>query len=312
MAIRKQFPDVPLVYTGALENHPSLIEEMQAIGPLWGQTADTLRKVRDPAQWTTAMNERNIATPRTSTSPPDRSAAWLVKPLCSAGGAHVRRLSNNEAPSDDRLFQEFLPGEPCSAAFVVGASDRSVKFLGTSRMLVGEDWRASHEFGYCGSISYQPTTEEKSHWLRIGQALADDFDLVGVFGVDAIATDHGVVPIEVNPRYTASMETLEPSLAQPILRYHADACCGELLNVVETEHRRVAKLFVYADRDLVVPDSFENLLFDKQALADIPTPGQSIPAGAPITTILLTDDEPPQKLIDAANRLRKSCISLPV
>ncbi len=315
LSIRKQFPDLPVVYTGALENYPSLIEELQTIGPVWGQTAVTLRNIRDPLQWTSALSKRNIACPETQLSlPKDSRERWLAKPLRSAGGANVRRVNETETITEDCLFQRESTGEPCSAAFATSKSNRKTEFLGASRMLVGEPWGSPHEFGYCGSISYSPTAEQKTQWLAIAQALADDFDLVGVFGIDAIATACGIVPIEVNPRYTASMETLEVSLTQPILQYHVDACRGENLNVVEAEFRTCAKLVVFADRNVIMPDSNDELL-DKfttrnQTLADIPTPGQSISTGAPITTVLLKGDEDPdQKLRDTANRLRKSCLS---
>jgi len=311
LAIRKQFPELSLVYTGALENYPSLIEELQSIGPVWGQSANTLRQVRDPTRWTTALSKRNITLPETRISPPtDTSEAWIVKPLRSAGGAHVRRLADNELPNGDHQFQKVLVGEPCSAGFVVDKTDRVVRFLGASRMLVGETWGASHAFGSGGCVSYQPNAEEKTQWLRIGQALVDDFDLVGVFGVDAIATKSGVVPIEVNPRYTASMETLEVSLHEPILQYHVDACLGNVPHEVEAAYQPCAKLFVYADRDLVVPDSFDEVLTPEYQLADIPTPGQTIYAGAPIATVLTTgEDVAAQKLQEAADRLRNSCVS---
>src|SRR5207245_5579110 len=38
----------PVVYTGALENHPVVLAQLGCYRPLWGITGDLLRAVRDP------------------------------------------------------------------------------------------------------------------------------------------------------------------------------------------------------------------------------------------------------------------------
>ncbi|MFM8582449.1 MAG: hypothetical protein ACKOFW_13215, partial [Planctomycetaceae bacterium] len=39
-------PGTPWLYTGGLENHPSLLETLAGWGPLWGNSAATLAAVR--------------------------------------------------------------------------------------------------------------------------------------------------------------------------------------------------------------------------------------------------------------------------
>src|SRR5580765_6179499 len=43
-------PRMPVVYTGALENRPDLIEKINC--PLWGNTPEVVRAVRSPRRWT--------------------------------------------------------------------------------------------------------------------------------------------------------------------------------------------------------------------------------------------------------------------
>ena len=50
--------------------------------------------------------------------------------------------------------------------------------------------------------------------------LAKRFSLAGLFGVDAIVNDEGVWTVEINPRYTASMELVEPSLDASLVDLH--------------------------------------------------------------------------------------------
>src|SRR6187431_1478558 len=43
-------PDAPWIYTGGLENHPRLVDQMAAIRLLLGNCGEALRRVREPEQ----------------------------------------------------------------------------------------------------------------------------------------------------------------------------------------------------------------------------------------------------------------------
>ena len=47
-ALLAQAPPGPLVYTGALENYPQLIETIANDRPVWGNDSEALRRSRDP------------------------------------------------------------------------------------------------------------------------------------------------------------------------------------------------------------------------------------------------------------------------
>src|SRR5207249_9264748 len=83
-------------------------------------------------------------------------------------------------------------------------------FLEVTRQLVGEPWLHAAPFHYCGSIGPLPLSESlwRKFW-RIGTVLAKAFRLRGLFGVDCVLRDGIPWPVEVNPRYPASVEVLE-------------------------------------------------------------------------------------------------------
>ena len=84
----------------------------------------------------------------------------------------------------------------------------------------------------------------------MGATLAASFGLIGLFGVDLILRDDVPWPVEVNPRYTASVEVLELALGRSLLADHARACdaepTGPVMAPVALRPRFVGKLIVFA------------------------------------------------------------------
>jgi hypothetical protein len=80
-------------YTGAVENHPDLIDAIARVHPLAGNPGDVVRRLRDPVHLAAAARAAGLSFPKTISSP-DRiplDGTWLVKPLASAGGRGIRR-----------------------------------------------------------------------------------------------------------------------------------------------------------------------------------------------------------------------------
>ena len=78
---------------------------------------------------------------------------------------------------------------------------------------------------YAGSLGPLPLDPRRHASLtRIGEVLAREFDLRGLFGVDFIDDGAEPWPIEVNPRYTASIEVLERALSFSAVGWHVAAC----------------------------------------------------------------------------------------
>ena len=88
--------------------------------------------------------------------------------------------------------------------------------IGISRQLVGERALGATGYRYCGNIltaagdpSFADDEALVEAACRLARAVSEDFGLVGVNGIDFIAR-HGVPwAIEVNPRWSASMELVE-------------------------------------------------------------------------------------------------------
>ncbi len=285
------------MYTGALENHPSLVESLARTRRLWGNPAAVLRRVRNPRLVAEALGRGGLCRPSQCFDPGavPRDGSWLCKPRRSAGGVRIA-FWNHESPavgrSPGRYFQEFIDGLACSAVYVA-ARGRAV-LLGVTRQLIGQTWAGASGFRYCGSIGpIELPAMATDNFTRIGAVLAREFKLVGLFGVDAIVNSAGVWPVEVNPRYTASVEILERAGGVPAIALHTAACQdSDLPSRVDPTCKLVSgKAILFADSRLEISAAWtrEALATNddrRPALADIPSAGSIVEAGWPIATVL--------------------------
>jgi predicted ATP-grasp superfamily ATP-dependent carboligase len=314
------------MYTGALENHPELVDQLAWLAPLWGNPGDVLKGVRSPWELANVLDDAGLLFPETRDSADGlpRDGSWLVKTSQGASGSGVRAWSGERGArswEQDGLppvcFQRRVAGIPCSAVFV--GERGAATPLGVTRQLIGESWLGSHGFQYAGSIGPLPLLENVLATIaRLGNVLAAQFELVGLFGVDMIVDGERVWTLEVNPRYTASVEIVERYSGASSVEAHA-AACSEVLGAGDWGPEKLShfglqsvpttkyqgrspqspiahtsyhgKAVLYAKRDLVITPSFaqsslaEALRKPWPTLADVSPANTLVEAGRPIMTI---------------------------
>ncbi len=304
-AVSRASPPGGWMYTGGLENHPALVERIAAVRPLLGNSAVVLRRVRDPFQTTVALRRAGLDVPDCRASaqdlPPDGlvrpSHGWLHKGRRSSGGSQVQIWRAGPSPAaEDRAwyFQERIEGQPCAAVYVAAGGEATL--LGVTEQLLSGDEKGENVFRYAGSVGPVPLSPGlRATFERIGRTLAREFELIGLFGVDAILAGERVWPLEVNPRYPASAEILEWATESSAVGWHVNACRqGELPAVpLATTGRWYGKRIHYARRDLEISREFSENLRSRNlgrswpALADIPAAGTRSRAGQPVVTLLV-------------------------
>jgi uncharacterized protein len=282
-----------VVFTSPFENHVRAVEALARGRRLWGNAPSTLRAVRDPMRLATTLRRHGLAAPAVRVGPVARGN-WLVKPFASGGGHRVQRWRSGARLPRGRYLQQFLDGIPGSIVFV--AARRRVVPLGVSRQLVGDGRFGAAGFRYCGSVLApigDPHFARGARMLQSASAIAAfvarEFDLVGINAIDFIARDGVVNPIEVNPRWSASVELVERVFGVSTFAAHAQACADGVLPRFDLRaalrhlSHAVGKAIVFAREDLVAGDTSGWLL--RGDVRDVPNPGDHIPAGHPICTV---------------------------
>lgn len=294
------FPIAPVAYTGALENHPDVIEALARDRPLAGCGAAAVRRVRDPAQLATAVRDAGFRFPDTFSSPEGlpTDGTFLVKPRASAGGRGIMAWRGAAAAAGRRdvHWQQFVPGEPWSAAWIAGGG---VSLVGASRPLRGGSWCGARRFAYCGSLD-EPVGQLPDRLRRsfesLGAGLAAAFGLVGAFGCDLIVDGAGMLHVlEVNPRPTASLELVERSTGWSIASVHLAACgWGRAAPAIAPGNGGLwAKAIVYAPgplasvslRHILAATDAWTQADGMAAVADVPAADVPVAPGAPLITV---------------------------
>lgn len=313
----KQAPAGPLVYTGGLENQPRLLKRIQKSRPVWGITGDCLKKLRDPYGNKLSLEQAGLLAPQRlhlSQNPTD-SCQWLVKPKRHAGGNEItprpHSLHSTLQSENEFFLEEWIEGESRSAVFLLGAS--RAELLGVTCQMTG--WGCFHAstFQYSGSIGpVEPLANEKADLLWLGKILSVEMGGRGLVGVDYVLRQGRAVVIEINPRYSASVEILEWSSGKPYFLLHAREFSQ--VNAIPSGFSKVqgilGKGIYFAPQDLVFPETGPwesgSSPFEFPAFADIPWPGVCHQAGAPVITAFARG----QSVAEVRNILEKTAQEL--
>ena len=280
-----------VAYTSNFENYPEAVSALARGRRLLGNPPAVLTRVRNPIVLMRVLRQRGFAVPATRASAPPAAREperWLLKPRRSGGGHGTTPWSSGRPVSRRAYVQERIRG--VTGSIVFAADGRRAVALGLSRQLVGERSFGAHGFRYCGSLlasEQAPVFPRQAELLVCATALADavteEFGLLGLNGLDFVARDGVPLPIEVNPRYSASMELVERATGSSLFAIHASACEGRLPEPGRLPVVVHGKAIVFARRDIVVTNP---RAWRVPAIADVPHPGERIGRGHPICTLL--------------------------
>jgi predicted ATP-grasp superfamily ATP-dependent carboligase len=304
-----------LVYIANLENHPDVVGAMSGGRVLQGNPPTVLRRVRDWRQVRAFCLANDLAAPVTLLPGEqdmcvESGAGWLVKPIRSGGG-HGVRFWRGGPPGDGHLLQRYVEGTPASAAFV--ADGEHCTLLGISEQLIGKEELGAGGFRWCGNIVPLAQPDGRGEGLRCAvedmcRALTRGFGLIGVNGIDLVVDESGrPYLVEVNPRYTASMELMEKAYGLDILGLHLAGCAGRLPELPPStpEGPFYGKGVVFARQAVTVPETEG---WHRLGRRDIPFPGDGIGVGSPVCTVLVQAagrDACWRELVAAADSVRR-------
>ena len=244
---------------------------------------------------------------------------WLLKALNRGGGNGIVEMPENMENASDLflklynfspcIIQEYIEGISSSVTFLANGQEAVV--LGTSRQLIGEG-RGDKLFVYEGNIvplDFKGILDIEYFSIKINQIakhLTLCFGLKGINTVDFILNSEGIWILEVNPRWSGSVELIEKYLGKNLFEYHLIACRGDKLpqfpkmifptgtdSFYQTADNKdlqqfIGKTLVYAENAMAIGDIKEKefrYLYD-QGVRDIPRAETIIEKGQPICTVL--------------------------
>ena len=286
-----------VVYVSNFENHPNVVGKLGEESVLLGNGEDVLRQVRDWRILRDFCPKEDIPFPVTLLPGEEKEAdpgvRWLRKPHLGGGGHGIMTWAG-EPVEKTHVLQAYLDGRPVSIAFA--ADGQTGVIIGLTEQLIGTKELGDKEFMWCGNIlPLKIDPLEKAAFIetleKIVDRLTQGFGLRGVNGLDFVVMDgpDGMPRpflVEVNPRYTASMELLERGYGLNVFSIHMEAMGGRLPDFSLAEHLTggyLGKGIVFARKTLMMP---ETAGWTECGRRDIPFPGDRIEAGRPVCTVL--------------------------
>jgi predicted ATP-grasp superfamily ATP-dependent carboligase len=287
-----------VAYLSPFENHPRAVARLAAGRVLWGNPPEVLRAVRDPRRVADVLRRYGLPGPA-GPSEGGAHARYLVKPLRSGGGQRIHIWDGGRIPRGSYL-QQHVDGESGSVVFLA-ANGRAAP-LAVTRQLIGDAVFGASGYRYCGSIVSSRAEElfERGDAVvvaafRLTRAMAAEFNLRGLTGIDFVASGGVPYPVEVNPRWSSSMELVERLTGASLFAAHVAACTsGELPSSAGTVLNGatvVGKAIVFARREVVAGDTRAWLA--DPTVRDVPQPGERMQAGQPMCTVLASADDVP-------------------
>lgn len=324
-------PGVPLLLTGGMEHRTDCVDRCHSMAKRGGPDGRQLSAMRTLDNWEKWSVSSELGWPTTFrkiqdfTMFPARLAGegWLLKPFHSAGGIGIIDLTETVLLRDllllsdplhektaNAYLQKRLPGIAIGVTFLSSAFGSAI--VGATAAWSPDTNSKTSRYVYRGSYGPTLLTDEQIDRLhRFAGIVGRESGFLGLWQADFIAHDGLLTLLEINPRWSASMDILDVCLDLRLVEMHYE-CIRKNLSTAAFEQfamkackrarefteSMMGKLVVYAPHGFTVSQAQSdhwwsnkwecdmNTLRDRCQFADIPLAGTEVAIGNPILTVL--------------------------
>ncbi len=292
---------------GGWENDAELMQFVESNFSLWNTNSTASKLARNPFLIQQILREANLPDLEVRDADGNKKAGkWIRKPLAGTGGIGIERVLFANGKSESNYYdQQFVQGKSYSAVFFASQDDE-IKLLGITQQLIGCEELPHRPFAYVGSVGpvlSGDNENEKSIRLtlqKMADALSKQIQFYGLFCFDFVVSLNVPYLVEINPRYSASVEVLELALQESFLQLFLNR--GVRCNAPE---RQIGKSILYAWQEFELPSDWDwnqathelagrNREYDQwnvPVLSDLPAPGTRFSTGDPVCTIWAEQEE---------------------
>jgi predicted ATP-grasp superfamily ATP-dependent carboligase len=265
-----------VVCGSGFEDRPQLLAQLARRWPLFGNHAETVAKVKDPATFASLCSALGIPHPEIALSPPNEATGWLAKRKGGAGGGHVKPARECMTPRGIYYYQREVAGAPISVLFL--ANGRHACIIGFS-----SQWSAPlprRPFRYGGAVQPAELDQDIAQALAASvHRLAAAIPLIGLNSADFLVEGDNFRLLEINPRPSATLDLFERP-EQSLFALHMSACAGKLDCEMPSLPGATAAAIRYAEYDVSIP-----ALDWPDWVTDWPHAGAAVCQGEPLCTV---------------------------
>jgi predicted ATP-grasp superfamily ATP-dependent carboligase len=208
----------------------------------------------------------------------------MLKPRSGSGGWRNRIVSTDREREAwisqfgdiPVITEEVVDGAPCSVSCL--ANGRGAVSVAVNRQILrGAD---GSKFGFSGSVTPFRDGREKE-LASYAERIASASGCLGSIGVDFVSGDR-IAAIEVNPRFQATLDTIEMATGMNLFSAHIAACKGRLPDRQPSCRQVAVRKILFAGNDLTVRADLRRL---HPFIADIPWPGTFFEEGQALMSV---------------------------
>ena len=325
-------PSAPLLLTGGMEHRLELVDQCHSVSKRFGPIGKQLAGIRSLDNWAKWAVSCDIGWPVTLRGCLDECldesglseqllrGGWLLKPFQSAGGIGITDLINASQLSESVFkdhskvyLQQRHLGETIGITFL--SSEFGSTLMGAAAAWPDNSKARRETYIYRGSFGPFPlTTAQIDKLQRFASLVGRESGLLGLWQADFLEHNGEITLLEINPRWSASMDILDVCLDLPLVETHY-ACIRTTLSQARFEaiaskackraqqssDAMLGKWIVYARAPFTVSQTQSdawwmnrwegdlNSVRNGNRFADIPCVGTEIAEGDPILTIMTTN-----------------------
>jgi predicted ATP-grasp superfamily ATP-dependent carboligase len=274
-ALCEKYPIDFLVVTSGAEHLPSRV-------PILRTPPDRLERLLDKEKTYQIFIEMGIPTPALVT---DNIYPVMVKPVKGAGGWRNRILHDDAEkaawaqmfPDIPKIFQQIVEGTPASVSCI--CNGKQARAVAINEQLLRGSNEAPYGFSGCITPIVHPKSEEM---IALAEKVAGQCGCIGSIGVDFVLSEN-VWAIEINPRFQATLDTVEMATGCNLFDMHVRAFSGDIPRSQPIPRRFAARAILFADQDLYLE---KDLARFAPSVADIPWPGTHFDEGNAVISVL--------------------------
>jgi uncharacterized protein len=289
---------IAVVCGSGFERKPEMVEAISRKFSVAGNSAKTIRLVKDPISLLRLCSDLKIPHPDIRFDSPEHPRDWLTKLIGGAGGSHVKP-ANGDASGHEHYFQRFIPGRNLSALFL--ADRNKAHIIGFSRQWSSPSKTTPYRYG--GAVRLRRHDREKTvvigDWLT---ALTLRTGLAGLCSADFIDGNCGLHLIEINPRPGATLDIFDCE-ETPLIREHLRAVMGCSISR-PTYNGSAASAIAYTARAI---SAFAHVAWPAMT-ADHQMSGTALAAGDPVCTVFATADSATAAMRAVKSRVKELAV----
>lgn len=208
----------------------------------------------------------------------------MLKPRIGSGGwrnkvvetADARKAWVDQFGDIPSISEEVVEGIPCSVCCI--ADGLASVAVATNRQILRGTSEAT--YGFSGSVTPFRNTEYE-YLVSAAERIAGASGCLGTIGIDFVS-GKDLYAIEVNPRFQATLDTVEMATGINLFSAHIMACQGRLPDKRPSCRQVASRRILFADQDMVVRSSLLRLI---PIVADIPWPGTCFEEGQAVISV---------------------------